>query len=338
MSSVDLTKYLTYIRKQGGSGCWGYSMLAMWDVLNELHSPNSPNLSMNQWLRHFRYRVSHDNLVKNQGMAQMPDGRWYDGTMEKPEFGLLQVIGLSTEGCEPHSTHERDVGSLTREGLNEAGNYRLKGKPVDIKVSAKSFKKQLDKWRPIRLDIGSHVVAILGYDDAKSSFTFVDSSGDRAHKDGFGTFSYTEIDANKTWMGNTGNAYTIKIVPPKPVPVAEIWIEHAHSRSNLNIWVSMSDSPRPKTKLWPAWEDPDDDSRNLHYKVPLPREMMWPPTNSSRVALDVFDSDAIHRGAGGGKIHVFRAMFGNHIVNSTEVLNNNPISFAAGEHRRFFVP
>lgn len=334
MASVDLTKYLTYIRKQGGPGCWGYATLAMWDILNELHSPNPPNLSMNLWLMLHARR----DLWEKQGKMQTPDGRYH--SMSNPEFGFFQSFGITTEGTEPHIAGTRFTGWFTQEGINEACNYKLKSQPKSIDISSGSFKAELNKWHPIRLEAGPHVVAILGYDDATKKFTFVDSDGDQAHDgDGYGTFTFAEINAKKTnWLGNISKAYTIEIVPPRPVPVAEIWIKHTVTRINVNLWISVKDSPRPKRKLWPPYELDFDDSRTLHYRVRLPSEFIWPPSNANRVVLDLYDSNAIEQGSGGGEVIALRAAFGNHIVNSKKVLNTGPITFKAHEHRTLTIP
>ena len=70
---VDLSKYLHYIRNQYG-GCWGYATLAVWDIMNEIVCPYSPNLSFRHW------RTFHSKLEiseKHQGVFS-PDGRFHE--------------------------------------------------------------------------------------------------------------------------------------------------------------------------------------------------------------------------------------------------------------------
>lgn len=333
MSRVDLTPYLTYIRQQGGPGCWGYATLAIWDVMNELCSPNSPNLSMNLWLMlHER-----NNLWKAQQRMLTPDGRWH--AMTNPEFGFFQSFGITTEGTEPHIAGTRFCGWFTEEGINEASNYRLIGPPQPLTISSQAFRTRLDQKRPIRLEAGEHVVAILGYDDSTKTFTFVDSDGDQAHSGGFGSFTYAEIDLEQTtWLGHIDAAYTFTIIPPRPVPVAEIWIRHASTRMDVNLWLSAEGSPRPKRKLWPPYELPFDMSRTLHYRVRLPSEFIWPPSPNNRVVLDLYDSHAMAHGPGGGEVIALKAAFGNHVFSSSEVQDSGPIPFGAGEHRTLTIP
>ena len=355
MAKVDLTKYLTYIRTQGGPGCWGYATLAIWDVMNETRSEHPPNLSMNLWLmQHARRDLWQKKIPAGvvKGKFQTPDGRYHPigGSKDNekgPEWGFFQSFGITTEGTEPHIAGTRFTGQITRDGTNEAGNYRLASEPNDIAISTKEFKKQLDKWNPIRVEGGGHVLAVLGYDDAKKTFTFVDSYGDQARGgDGFGAFTYAEIDAKKTKSGHAiHRALTFDVVPPKPVPVAEIWVKHSATRLNVNLWLSVEGSAQQKRKIWPPYEldsydngQPFDSSRTLHYRVPLPNETIWPPAAKRRIVLDLYDSNVIERGAGGGELIAFRTMFGSHIVNSKQILGKTPIGFKAYQHRRFAVP
>lgn len=70
---VDLSKDLYYIRCQGGEGCWGYSLLAIWDIMNEMKCPYSPNLSLNPGL--FLHRMRHH--WERQGGIYSPEGRFH---------------------------------------------------------------------------------------------------------------------------------------------------------------------------------------------------------------------------------------------------------------------
>lgn len=344
--AVDLSKYLTYIRYQGGDGCWGYSTCAIWDILNELHSPNSPSISMNLWLMMHRKRDRWERKGEMQMQMQTPDGRFHTivrpdpgdpNSPTGPEFGLFQSFGITTEGTEPHIGSVRWTGDFTQEGINEASNYRLKSLPKQIEINSRKFREELDQYHPIRLEAGPHVIAIVGYDEVQQTFKFVDSGGDRAHRQGFGTFTFAEIDQKKTgWLGTIHKAFTIEIIPPRPVPVARIWVKHNTSRMNVNLWLSVEGSPQPKKKIWPAWELPDD-SQNLHYNVRLPSEFIWPPSPTNRLVLDLYDS-GVRWGSSGGEVRQLSAAFGAHIVNCGEVLNQGPVAFSTEEHKRFYIP
>lgn len=353
MASVDLSKYITYHRVQGGPGCWGYATLACWDVLNEIAAPNAPNLSMNLWLR----LHALGDLWRASGVVVVPDGRFLsmrkaDGTpVPGPEWGdppFFNTFGNTTEGTEPHVADLRLIGGFTSEGTNEARNYRLAREPTPIAVSTVSFKAELNQKHPIRVETSpgggqGHVQAILGYDDTTQKFKILDSSGDQAYgADGAYHFlAYADADAQQMpgW-GSISAAYTIQIVPPKPVPAAEVWIEHNTTRTNTNLWLSAQGSLQPKRKIWPAQETGEplpDPSRTLHYKVPLPREIEWPPSPGGRAVLDLYDSNRTALGAGGGRIRAFRAAFGLHVVESA-ALAGGPIAFGPNDHLQLTIP
>lgn len=352
MAHVDLSQYITYHRVQGGPGCWGYATLACWDVMNEIATPNAPNLSMNLWLRLHALRD-----WSSSGFVAVPDGRllsmrYPDGTPVKgPEWGdppFFNTFGITTEGTEPHIADLRLIGDFTRDGTNEARNYRLLREPTQITVSTASFKAELDQNRPIRVETTpaggqGHVQAILGYDDATQRFRVLDSMGDQAYgPDGpYHFLGFADADAEQMpgW-GRIVVAYTIQIVPPKPVPVAEVWIEHDTTRENVDLWLSAEGSLQPKRKIWPAQQTGDplpDPCRTLHYKVPLPREIVWPPSPAGRAVLNLYDSNRNALGPGGGRIRAFRAAFGSHVVDSA-ALAGGPIAFGPHSHVRLTIP
>jgi hypothetical protein len=336
--AVNLAKYLRFVRTQGGDGCWGNAGCAVWDILNEIASPNCPNMSMNPWLMiHRRSDLFEviDNGKNRLWHFNTPDGRYFT-FKGGPEYGFFQSYGNSTEGCEPTIPIGRWVGGFTEEGCNEAQNYRLKGNPATIVISSQSFRTALDKNRPIRLAAGQHWVAIIGYDEVKKLFTYVDSAN-YADRTGFGTLTFADIDQGKAGsIGKIIDAQTWEVIPPRPVPTAIIHIKHKTSRMNMNLWLSLDGNPHPARKIWPAWEWPEEDRLDLNFKVRLPAGLIWPPSAANRVILDIYDSGAI--GSGGGEIVECYAAFGAHVINCQEVLTKGPIAFKAGEHKRLYIP
>lgn len=258
------------------------------------------------------------------------------------------TLGITTEGTEPHVADLRLIGDFTHEGTNEARNYRLAGEPTSVGISTASFRAELDQHHPIRVEttpsVGQgHVQAILGYEDATQRFKVLDSSGDRAYgADGaYHYLAFADADAKRMpgW-GPITAAFTIQVVPPKPVPVAEVWIEHDASRANVDLWLSAEGSPQPKRKIWPAHETGEplpDPSGTLRYKVPLPREIVWPPSPAGRAVLDLYDSNRTALGPGGGRVRAFRAAFGSHVVDSAALVGG-PIAFSAHDHVRVTIP
>lgn len=331
---VNLAPYLRFVRTQGGDGCWGNALNAVWDILNEIASPNCPNMSMNLELMLHRRRDLWQKQPDGSFLYQTPDGRYHKISDEAWVFH--GSFGNSTEGTEPTIPIGRWIGGHSVEGCNEAHNYRLKGKPTKIGINSQSFRAELDKKNPIRLIAGPHVVAIIGYDESQQTFTYVDSAN-YADRTGFGTLTFADINQQTAGnIGNIGAAEIWEVIPPKPVPAAIINVSHKKSRMDLNLWLSVEGSPHPKRKIWPAWEWQDENRQDLNFKVRLPTEFIWPPSASNRLVFDLYDSGAST--AEGGKIIEFNAAFGAHVVSCSEVLNKGPITFKGGEHIRLYVP
>ena len=132
-----------------------------------------------------------------------------------------------------------------------------------ITVSSQEFINWLAAGHPIQLTIygedWGHVIAVVGYDSVKKTFTYVNSSGDRWDKNGFGEFTFSEVDNKKCKFANMGDAWIIDIVPPRPVPAARIRVttpEGGGRRMNVNLWLSVEGSPLPRRKIWPHGDGP----------------------------------------------------------------------------------
>lgn len=378
---VDLSQYLHYIRKQGPHGCWGYSFLAVWDIMNEMACPFTPNLSMNLWLREHRRRFDWeikaideetgsltDRIV--QGLPS-PDGRFHHKNEKEPHW-FLRNFGIPTEGTElTNYSSTIWVGTMglrtksvqqglakefrvcasggTIEGINEAENYKLKSEPIKIPVNSSEFMLRLANGYPIRVSVKNwnHYVAIVGYDFTQKKFTYVNSSGDCWGRDGFGTFSFQDVDDPHT-PPIINVAECLEIIPPNPVPAARIAFTHTN-RMNVDLWLSIEDSPIPKKKIWPPaqthdfeksrdegrWFPWDDNSRNLCYTVRLPSETDWPPSSHNRLVLDLYDSGAYSES--GGNLVEFTAAFGGHVITCAD-LSQGPVKFDSRTHHRFCIP
>ncbi len=337
---VDLSKYLYYVRKQWG-GCWGYSMLAVWDIMNEIACPYSPNLSFRLW----RTLHSRLGLSKKAGGVFSPDGRFHKikgGGLEWGKHPFFQTFGCTTEGTEPtlhgHPSLWQDTG-WSREGINEADNYRLEAEPRKIQVDSSEFIRWLSDFHPIRVSGGVHVVAVVGFDRIAETFKFVNSAGDKWNGDGYGTFTFNQLDNHEhLWFlgGPIGDAQILKkwrkVAAPRPVPAARIAFAHS-DRANVQLWLSVEDSPHPRSKIWShGW---DDNSRNLSLTVRLPDEFIWPPSQRNRLILDLFDTGEFSKG--GGTLKEFTAAFGGHTV-SCSALSKMAVSFGTREHLRFTIP
>lgn len=337
-SAVDLSPHLRFIRRQAGGGCWGYAWLAVWDIMNDLVCPFSPNLSMNLWLARHR---SPKNVVKYPDGREVvvitcPDGRsWIDDDMS-----FFTTFGLTTEGTELN--HHSYTGGWTYEGINEAGNYRWNRGTIGHSISSDALMNCLAKGLPIRVQIPSehHFVAIVGYDTQKRQFKYVNSMGDKWGDGGYSYFTFDQIDDPKQRIIDL--AQTIEIVCPRPVPAARIKFTHSN-RLNVHLWLRIEGSLKPKRAIWPHLplravspdQDVDDNSGNLHYTVRLPSELMWPPTPQHRVILDLYDSAAFSNT--GGYLEEFTIGFGGHPM-ACEQLKNGKVAFKPLKHYQFTIP
>jgi hypothetical protein len=331
--AVDLSPHLRFIRQQGGAGCWGYSMLAVWDIMNEMACPYSPNLSMRIWMMlHLRRE-----LWEKQGGLFTPDGRFHK--MTNPEWGFLQSFGNTTEGTEPTLRTYPSLwpdGGWSAEGIDEAANYRLASEPKPIEVSSTSFINQLADGHPIRLCLSwptwGHFVAVVGYDKTAATFTYVNSAGDKWGNGGLATYTFAEIDAKKSGDCTFDGAEIVDIHPPRPVPAARIRFTHSN-RANVHLSLSAENSPRSPNKFWPhGW---DENSANLGLTVRLPGEFIWPPSPSNRLILDLYDSGQYTQS--GGSLVEFSAAFGGHIVPCPQ-LAGGPIAFKPRQRLSIVIP
>lgn len=329
---VDLSKYLFFIRCQDGMGCWGYSSTAMWDIMNEMSCPYSPTLSMRIPLMIFRWK----NIWEPKGGLFLPDGRWV-ASPDDPPGEFERLVGMTTEGTEPtnHHYNEWDLeAGWSREGLNEMSNYRWASEWIPVTISSTSFMNQLAAGHPIRLCILSegwgHFVAVVGYDRPAQTIKIVDSCGDKAHVAGFYALSFQQIDANEADGVRLEHAETFDVVAPRPVPAARIRVMHHDDRANVHLWLNVENSPLPRRKIWPhggndRWPSGwNDNSRNLEFVVRVPSEFVWPPSESNRLVLELYD--AAEYSQTGGSLVTFTAAFGGHVIHCPK-LAGGPLPF-----------
>ncbi len=345
--SVDLSSHLRYIRFQGGAGCWGYAMLAVWDIMNDMACPYSPNLSMRPWLMLHNRRDLWETTTPDKGMFT-PDGRFHK--MTNPEYGFFQSFGNTTEGNDPtlfrYPSRWSD-GGWTTELINEAMNYRLASLPQTIDpISSANFVACLANNHPFRISFNytvppsdkppappiGHWVAVVGYDKATQTFKWVNSAGDKWAQGGFQTLTFQEVDnksAPRVQIAQITGAEFIDIIPPRPVPAARIHLHHV-DRSNVHLWLSCENSPLPKTKIWP--HNVNDNSTDLYFTVRLPSEFVWPPSPENRIVMDLYDEGTYSQTS--GTLLEFTAAFGDHTFTTAKL----PIAFKTKDRLRITIP
>jgi hypothetical protein len=332
--SVDLFKYLRFKRWQEGGECWACSQHAVWDIMNEMASPFSPNLSMRHQVGLLVLRA----LLEPEGGLFSPDGRFHT------EKDFFLTFGNPTEGTEPFlSAYPFQLGTdlgWSVEGLNEANNYLRKSEMRGVEISSQNFIKLLNSGKPIVLGISAptwgHSIALIGYHKKSRTFKILNSWGEDWGNNGFGTFKFEEIDEKKGLFDGTeveiDSAEIFDIYPPKPVPAARISISHTN-RSNVLLWLSVEDSPLRRNSIWSrTW---DEHIQNIDFTVRLPSEFIWPPSQNNRLILDLYDTAKFSDT--GGKLTEFVVAFGGHIVECSE-LSDGPIEFKARQHLTFHIP
>lgn len=307
-ATKDYSPYVRYIRHQGtpGWGCFAYSTVACWDIQNAIVCPGSPNISANRllWFHVMRAaRIAGGTMIKEFVLSGKPAaaaavGGWFakrvdfytpDGRPCKSEDDYLKSFGAPTEGTE--WTDPDGVRWPTSEGDYEASNFRLKER-TPVPVNLDSFRAALTRG-PMRIEIPQHFVALVGYDDTRQRFKYLDSGGDRSGEAGFRYIAYSEFA--KEVRG--GESY--EFVAPRSVPTATITLHHSF-RQDVYVWLRVEGCSYAK-RIWPN-NHRQDDSRNLTLTIMLPRGFVWPPGPSNRIFLDVYDSG--DHTSGGGDVNI----------------------------------
>ncbi len=315
---IDYSPYIQYVREQGTYSCWGHALMACWDIMNEKNSPYSPNLSVNRMIWAWEFQFRGDPVP-------CYDGREYKYIDPYAGEKYLIDLGCPTEGSELTDTD--GVRWPTEEGDYEAPNYKLAALPTPIPVDVNEFKLALIQG-PIRVTINSatHVVALVGYDDATQKFKYINSYGDKWGDNGFGYIEYSKLTTE------VQGADFCKFVPPKSVPSARIKFTHSY-RQDVHLWIGVEGRLSAK-RIWPNGQR-QDNSKNLTLTVTLPRGFVWPPAPGNRLYLDIFDSGG-HYETGGDMID-FTAAFCGQVFDCPQ-LYGGAVHFNPHERMRLYLP
>lgn len=249
------------------------------------------------------------------------------GTYRYPSF--FSVFGNTTEGAD-RTRAAYHVSGLSKENEAEAVNFRLKGDPQKIPLTTQAFITALASGHPIRIAGGNHVMAVVGYDDTvvPPVFKFVNSWGDAWGDGGYGTFTFDTLSNGQAVNGLNApirEALTFEIEVPKPVPVARIHLRHTN-RANVHLWLSVQGTAR-KMKIWPQEWDEHNQGRDLHFTVPLPTWLRWPPVPGQALKLELLDTGEYSNS--GGSLVEFTIAFNNTVIPHPTLLAG-PKAFAPG--------
>jgi len=357
--NIDYAPQIPFVRHQGAYACGMNAAAACWDVMNELISPYSPNLSVNRmiwvWAREFRRdQVLTLLACMGQQPQSIPNTHWQTAFGVDHQGFVLCVPGLGKSyqssaeyyadlGCPTEGTELTDSDAVKwpiAVANDEAPNYRLKLTPtpnppgntcwVSVKVNVNNLRYHLSA-RPLRAVVfnGQHFVALIGYDDAKQRFKFINSWGDQWYDGGYGYIEYSKLGQE------VQGAEYLLIEPPKPVPTARVSFKHTRRQDVSLFLCGKQPSGAPTVKqIWPSGQR-QDDSRNLTLTVTLPVGFAWPPSASNKLYLQVFDSGA--NSAGGGDLVEFIAAFSGSLL-VCKKLKKGAVPFSPNKLATFSLP
>lgn len=292
----DYSEHVTLIYDQGhGGGCGGFADLAVVNILKEMECKYTPDLS-DRYLGYVYNETDihhRDQRFPKQGIAQ---------------DGVLVFYGCCTEATWPSIVRAwPDLDPPSDRARDEAMQYRIKNlKPEGGEnvgaghlpdVDPLTLKQGLAAHGPLVALAKYHVFAIIGYDDDSSTFTLLNSSGDRWGQGGMYPVPYDEI-TNPTDPGLPVDYYGVKkacyvqIEPQLTGPrfTGRVRIHHNQGRKYLVVRV-YAEGQDPVV-VWDYRPKLDENCLTLHFDFPLPNyaSALWPPKTDGRWCVEVSDN------------------------------------------------
>jgi len=289
--SHEYSKHVTFVRAQGGGGCGAMASIAVLDILRERDYPFAPDVS---------YRFCQ---------------YFYDGSRSAPKaFWLEQGDVLQVIGCCPEGRFNSDYDSdppppPTMERYLEAASYRIARYSDHIApFTVDQLKRLLVRYGPVVAlgdvpaapgfgpsPVDGHVFAIIGYNDATSTFTILNSYGDRWANNGMMAMPYASV-AKKPPTQSTPRVNQIVYFVAAPGPIgspfaARLNIHHNDARHHLVVKIGVEGQTPDLVWNHPNKTDGWDNSQNLVIDVPLPAyaTQHWPPSEKNRWYVEVSD-------------------------------------------------
>ncbi|MBA4191900.1 MAG: hypothetical protein C0467_28305 [Planctomycetaceae bacterium] len=300
-AKLDYSSDITFMRCQHPwGGCIGHSFCHTMDVIKEWEHPYTPDVSFPcLWWRN------------GKGIESMDKG---GPTLDISTIAFTK--GMCSE-ARYHTAYDKYTPVKSKDGNDilywkpepdaaaqaEANMYHaVYHDPIAIQpppsggglsTSVADLKKLLIRYGPIVAWGNGHCTTIVGYDDTKEQFKYLDNYGDWCYDKGYGYIAYKDLYKEKQGMqyfensptnrANTQYAYsaririqhfwrgtlTVSIGVGKETPLV-VWQTHGRTKAGQHEW-----------------------SGNLSLDVPLPEYAAkhWPPSASNQWYLKVEDND-----------------------------------------------
>jgi hypothetical protein len=289
-TSLSYKHYVTLIRNQPSGGCGTYASVAILDILK---------------------KKEYDGFFSPNTSVRFAEQRYNDptSTAYHKQLEVLTNYGCCSETTMP-TNYDRGSPDPTPGQLAEAESYKLLSRGDEEQPTIEKIRNYLTEFGPVWtvLWLGphnagdeGHIVAIIGYDDTKQEFEFVNSFGDRKPDwpEGFGVIPYENLSTPKLFPNiiairkviNRENpnpvhrfAARIKIVTSGPDPYGRNMLRvkiGVEGQEPLIVW-DRNNHYEGKTGLNEnSGNDHDlvDNSTTLFIDVPLPTYagLHWPP-------------------------------------------------------------
>lgn len=287
---VDQSKYVNYIRHQGGTtSCAVQCTAAVLDILKRIERPYSPNFSAG--FIDYVYNAS----IRYDGYGPNPNIKPLTLPQEGAHMAVIKEYGCCTEGSLPWPTYDPPTNRIPeKKHFGEAKHFRISGYGVTRPKSLDEVKYLLSKYHALVRLYNNHCMTLLGYDDTKAEFKLLDSYGDQVHNGGFVTTSYADMSQHLSqmclvWAVNQ---------PTSPIAGTRVGRIKAHfDQGRVNARVRVGVEGQELQVIWdrPVRSDHSDNSSNLALDFLLPpyEPQYWPPRAGRTWHVEVTDSSPV---------------------------------------------
>jgi hypothetical protein len=279
---VDYSQYVTLVRDQSVTpNCCIFAVASVVDIIKEKERKYTPDVS--EGFISYGYAESIQYYPDDARINIPADG----------QAGVIKNLGTCTEArLSSRNSDPQNLGNIpapseipSDSNINDAHWLKIKDHAVKIfkkEDGLNPLKAQLTKGPVVVLyDIQSHCMALIGYNDNTSTFTFQNSWGESTNR-GFVTWTYNEM------LNRLPNIFVTVIdneaTSPLAYPyVARLKIHTPQGRNNLTIKIGV-EGQNSSTVWAPSPYGFIDGGIDLMIDVPLPDYAggYWPPNEHNQ--------------------------------------------------------